>query len=105
MREIEVKIPGEVDGAVIERAVEQVIAELGLQVRLLGSLANIPGSVHWHLKQGRQRGTLEVTFAPRERRLWLSVHAGRDGDWIDAMLHLMPSRIVAAIGQAQSSTG
>ncbi len=103
MREIAVIIPDGIDAAVVERAVERIVPELGLRVSLRGSLASFPGSLHWHLKQGRQSGTLEVTFAPRATCLWLSVHSGRDADWIDAMLRVLPGRLSVAIGQAQSA--
>ncbi len=56
---------------------------MGLRVRLQSSLAGHPGSLHWHLKRGNERGTLEVTFVPEPTRLWLVVHANREGAWID----------------------
>jgi hypothetical protein len=85
MVEIEVTMPREVDGAAVERTVEGCAARLGLQVTMKGTLGRYPGCIHWHFKRGRERGTLEVTWWPREQRLWLSVQAGRTGDWIDAV--------------------
>ena len=33
--------------------------------------------------ESTERGTLEVTFVPEPTRLWLVVHANREGAWID----------------------
>jgi hypothetical protein len=65
-------------------SVEACVAAAGLRVTLKTTLAQYPGSVHWHVKQGRERGILEMTWWPQERRLWLAVHANRAGEWTEA---------------------
>ncbi len=77
------------DATPSEALIENCCAENNLQIALKGTLAKYPGCVHWHLKQGKQRGTLEVTWWPSQRRLWLSIQAGRRADWIEeAAAHL-----------------
>jgi hypothetical protein len=60
--------------------VERLAAELGLQI-LRASLANYPGCTHWHFTKPGVKGTLECTWWPRNRRLWLSVHSNRAAAW------------------------
>ena len=84
MVELEVRLPSGADFVRTVDAVEACAARLRLLTRMKGTLAGFPGCVHWHFKRGRERGTLEVTWWPRERRLWLSVQAGRTAGWIEA---------------------
>jgi hypothetical protein len=65
-----------------ESDIEAAIAKLGLLTTLRATLASFPGSIHWHLKRDRQRGTLELTLWPAEHRLWLSVQGARNASWI-----------------------
>ena len=37
-----------------------------------------PGCVHWHIKHARNAGTLELTAAPAEQRIWFKVQTTRD---------------------------
>lgn len=104
MREVEVPVSGDVSANDVKLGVERACDELGLQVGLRDTLASYPGSVHWHMKREGERGTLEITFAPVAARLWLSVHAGRDADWIDDVLMTLPKRIVECLGSVQSTT-
>jgi len=66
--------------------IESVCSRRGLSVAMKGSLAGYPGCIHWHYKQPNQRGTLELTFYPAEKRLWASVQEGRKAPWIDVEL-------------------
>ena len=64
-------------------AIEAVTAELGLTIKTDGRLASYPGSRHWHLKNGRRSGTLEVTLWPDRDLLWVTYHSNRIGDgWV-----------------------
>ena len=90
---IEVRVPSNVDESPVEHAIDQVCNEWGLLVGLRGTLAKQPGSLHWHLKRNDARGTLEVTFAPRSGRLWLTVHTNREATWIEEALLSLPERI------------
>jgi hypothetical protein len=86
MLEIDVKVPTEIEWAQWEHAIEAACRAHGLRVTLKGTLAQYPGSVHWHLKQGRQSGTLELTLWPQARRLWFKVGAHRHGAWMELVI-------------------
>lgn len=78
MREVELTLPRALDERQIEHLLEVAIARSGLQISL-----RHPGCVHWHVRNGRESGTLELTFWPAERRAWFTVQSGRTADWID----------------------
>lgn len=82
MIEIELQVPGSLETEAVIRVVEQVCASNDLTCILKGTLVSYPGSVHWHFKQGRQKGALEITWWEGERRLWFKVANGRIGGWI-----------------------
>jgi hypothetical protein len=86
MIEVEVPLPGGARPPSVEQVVEKACIAAGLHPSLKGTLAQYPGSVHWHFKQGGQRGTLELTWWERGNRLWFKVAAGRSSAWIDAEL-------------------
>lgn len=72
-------------------AVDRCFAEAGLRVTLRGSLGKYPGCTHWHLKRGRERGTLEFTLLADGSRAWFSIQGGRTGDWLEnAIAELRP---------------
>lgn len=74
-------LPAASDPGVVERLVESVCVAAGLTVTMKGTLRTYPGSTHWHYKRVREAGVLEVTYWPAGNRLWLSVQAGRTGEW------------------------
>jgi hypothetical protein len=86
LREITIPLTTRADGAQIERAIDDAIADSGLKTVLRGSLAKFPKCTHWHVKRGRDSGTLEITFWPLEHRAWFSVQDGRRADWIEAAI-------------------
>jgi hypothetical protein len=86
MREFEFPLAADSDCQKIERAIDRAIAGGGLRVTLRGSLAKFPGCVHWHVKKGREPGTLEITLWPREHRAWFTIQDGRKADWIEGEL-------------------
>ena len=88
-----IPLPARVDCGAVERAVDQAIAECGLKVMLRGTLAKFPGCVHWHVKRGREAGTLEITYWPGERRAWFTVQMGRRGEWIEEMIVVIKKAI------------
>ena len=81
--EILIRVPQTITPENIVSTVDGTILDLGLIVTMRGSLKSFPGSTHWHLKRGRGRGTLELTWWPVRRRLWIKVQAGRTAPWID----------------------
>jgi hypothetical protein len=82
MIEVELQIRDSVETGAVVRIVEQVCASHHLTCGLKGTLASYPGSVHWHFKRDRQKGTLEVTWWESKHRLWFKVSNGRMGEWI-----------------------
>lgn len=100
MREVEIALTSPADLSEIERSIDQAIADAGLSVTLRASLAKFPGCIHWHAKQGRESGTLEITFWPRERRAWFTIQSGRQAPWIEEKLRLVMEAIRRRTGGA-----
>jgi hypothetical protein len=86
MREVEFSVPPKCDLKLAERLIEDICARRGLQMAMKGSQSTFPGSIHWHYKRERQKGTLELTLFPAHRRLWAKVAEGRKAAWIDLEL-------------------
>jgi hypothetical protein len=85
---------GDAEAAVIEAS-----RELGLTISTDGSLSKYPGSRHWHLKNAKRPGTLEVTYWRREQRLWLAYHSNRRGDgWVTEFAERMAANVAARLG-------
>jgi len=82
MIEIDIQVPVGPHTHSVPEIVEQAVAAEALTVTMRSTLAQYPGSVHWHLKRGKERGTLEVTWWPNRSRLWLKVASGRSAEWI-----------------------
>jgi hypothetical protein len=86
-----------VSPAEMETAVEACVTEVGLHVTLKGTLAAYPGSLHWHIKRGKERGVLELTWWPEQHRLWFSVHRNRTAPWIETAQSQLKQAIEAAL--------
>jgi hypothetical protein len=70
----------------VHGAVYAAADALGLTVSSDGGLHKYPGSRHWHIRNGRKSGTLEVTHWPAKQRLWVTYHSNRVGDgWVEEM--------------------
>jgi hypothetical protein len=78
-------------------AVDETITDLGLTVTMRGSLKSCPGSTHWHLKRGCGRGTLEITWWPQRRKLWIKIQAGRTAAWIDEIAPQFKERVARCL--------
>jgi len=98
MQLIEIDLP--VGSAPSEALIENCCAEMSLQIALKGTLSKYPGCIHWHLKQGKQRGTLEVTWWPTKQRLWFSIQAGRTGKWVEPAAMTLKEKLNAAFRNA-----
>jgi hypothetical protein len=83
MMESAIHVPESPSPDKVVLVVERVIGNLGLTVTMRGTLKTYPGSIHWHLKRGQGRGTLEITWWPERRRLWMKIQAGRTAAWIN----------------------
>ncbi len=81
--QIPIDVPQRVAPGKINFIIDKAIIDLSLSVTMRGALKSYPGSTHWHIKQNRARGTLEVTWWPQRRKLWIKIQAGRTAPWID----------------------
>lgn len=70
------KEPEEVIGQI-----ELVIHNYQLTVTQKTTLSTKPGSIHWHLKQGKAKGVLEITYWPAKEQILLEIHDNRQADW------------------------
>jgi hypothetical protein len=88
MREINVQVDERswADPLRLAERVEAVLHDRALLLTMKGTLKTHPGCTHWHYKNGREPGTLELTLWPARRRLWIKVQAGRAAPWIDQLL-------------------
>jgi hypothetical protein len=86
MREVEFRIPSSAQLTYADSTIESACAAEGLQIGMKSTLAGFPGSTHWHFKRSSERGTLEITLFPRDRRIWASIQDGRRAAWIDSCL-------------------
>jgi hypothetical protein len=78
-------------------AVEKCCRRLGLVQGMKTTLAKHPGSTHWHYKQAKQSGTLEITIWPSKRRVWMTVQDGRKADWIREILPILTEELERAL--------
>jgi hypothetical protein len=74
-------------------AIERLWQAHGLSVTLKTTQSKYAGSIHWHLKKGRERGTLEATLWPSQNRFWFSMQDGRKGDWVMPAAHRMKAQL------------
>jgi hypothetical protein len=86
VREIEFSVPRHCDLSSAGELIERVCSDRGLHVAMKGSLSSYPGSIHWHFKNKKERGTLELTLHLPQRRIWAQVQDGRKAPWIDVEL-------------------
>lgn len=93
MRNVEFTLPKNVRDDHVEKAIDRAIMKSGLMITLRDSLKAFPGCIHWHIKYGRESGTLDITFWPQERRVWFSIQSGRAGTWIDEKMKLVEQAI------------
>jgi hypothetical protein len=89
LRNVEIPLPFGIDCLEVERAIDKALAQVGLQISLRDTLKKFPGCVHWHAKNGREVGTMEITLWPQEQRAWFTVQDGRKADWIGDKMELV----------------
>lgn len=66
----------------LEKKIERLSEANGLSITMKTTSAKFPGSIHWHLKKGRERGTLEITLWPSQNELWFSMQDRRRAAWV-----------------------
>src|SRR4030095_7866814 len=73
MIELNIEIPKDVNAVVLIDTVERVCLAHHLNCTLKGTLVRYQGSVHWHFKKDKLKGTLEITWWESKNRLWFKV--------------------------------
>ena len=86
MRDVQFRIPPSAQLTNVDSTIESACSGEGLQIGMKSALAGFPGSTHWHFRRPSERGTLEITLFPRDRRIWASIQDGRRAIWIDLCL-------------------
>jgi len=97
MIEVDLQIPDSIDEKTIVRIVEHVCMMNGLTCTLKGTLAKYPDSIHWHLKNGKQKGILEITWWENEHRLWFKVAENRTSAWIKDNIPILKDQIEESV--------
>ena len=103
MREIEIALPRTVAPAKVVRAIDAAIQEHALTVTLRATLRSFAGCTHWHVKEGRAAGTLEITLWPAEHRAWFSIQKGRKAPWIAKRVTQLRESIHKRLGEGQGA--
>jgi hypothetical protein len=86
LRNVEIVL-GSIAEREVARGIDLAIVESGLRVTMRGTLRKFPGCVHWHVKRGREAGTLEITVW--EGRAWFTIQEGRKGKWVEEGMGLL----------------
>jgi hypothetical protein len=100
--EIDVALPAGLALAAVESAVERGALAERLVVRLRGSPKAYPGGTHWHFARPDQAGTLEATWWPARRRLWLKVHPRRRAAWVEATAERLRAVLERELGRVET---
>ena len=74
MRQIKLTLSASFDFTQAETIIDQALGEARLTVTFKTTLRQFPGCIHWHVKRGNEKGTLEITVWPKQQRIWFSVH-------------------------------
>lgn len=69
------------DAELVAQEIEEAIADFRLEITMKTTLSTMHGSIHYHLKQGKAAGVLEVTYWPRKNRLSVEIHDNRLAEW------------------------
>jgi hypothetical protein len=104
VKEVEFLVPRKCNFSHAEKVIEAICERHGLRINKKGALASFPGSIHWHFKNGRESGTLELTLWPRERRIWAQVQDGRRALWIEKELPGLQKQIEAELKKIRART-
>ena len=86
-----------VDAPLDEAMLEDVFAAEDLRITLKSTLIKYPGCVHWHLKLGKETGTLEATLW--QGKCWFSMSMGRMALWLEPCAERMKAYLEADFEQ------
>jgi hypothetical protein len=91
---VEVPVPSRWQSSSVISAVERACAAEGLALGMRTTLATVQGSVHWHFRKATGAGTLEITWSPQDRRLWLQISGRRGAPWVALALQRVRRQIL-----------
>lgn len=91
-----------VDAPADEAALENAFAGEALRITMKSTLIKYPGCVHWHLKFGKETGTLEATLW--QGKGWFSMQMGRSAAWIEPCAERMKQVLEADFERRSSSS-
>ncbi|HEX4056497.1 MAG TPA: hypothetical protein VHX86_19725 [Tepidisphaeraceae bacterium] len=97
-KEIVIRLPEKISPGKIAVVIDRTTIDLGLTMTMRGTLKSFPGCTHWHLKRDRGRGTLEITWWPHRRKLWIKIQSGRTAAWIDEIAPRFKREIETRLG-------
>jgi hypothetical protein len=97
MKEIQISMPRDADFSRVVGIIEETVISSGLQITLKATLGKYPGSTHWHIKNGKERGILEITLWPEQRRAWFSIQDGRKAGWIQPKITVLKRQFVETL--------
>ncbi|MBM7554787.1 hypothetical protein [Thalassobacillus pellis] len=86
------------DEDLVTEEIEKVISEYNLTISQKTTLSTKKGSVHWHLKKSLEKGVLEVTYWPKEARLWINIASNRRASWNLEMIEPLAKSFTKKIG-------
>lgn len=69
------------DHELVVQEIEEVIKDFNLNITQKTTLSTMKGSIHYHLKQDKKAGVLEITYWPEKHRLWVEIHNNRCAEW------------------------
>jgi hypothetical protein len=97
----------DIDSLQVLTVIEEIIDQYGLTITQKTTLTTLKGSIHYHLKQGKSRGVLEITYWPQAQRLFLEIHDNRQAEWnlyiIQPMAHDLAARFHGEVMSFQQS--
>lgn len=106
MKKTGIAITGKAAQGSVAKAVESAATAVGLQIVFRTTTRSYPGSIHWHFKKlGEPRGTLEITYWPKRKRLWAKVHHGRRAKWIAGSLTELAEEINGRLAEMKGVGG
>ena len=98
MTEFELSLPKNTNMRILIELLDQSLAaHNNLRIAMRDTLKKYPGSTHWHVKQGKQRGVLEITVWPQGNRAWFSIHRNRTAPWIEPAIAQLSALVEAKL--------
>lgn len=74
------------DADFVIEEIEKIIHTYRLNITQKTTLSTLKGSIHYHLKKGKEAGVIELTYWASKHRLWTEIHDNRQADWNKDMI-------------------